>query len=114
MQFIWTRQSHCDGKGRDAALTIDQLNTFLMVVTCRSFHGASKRLFLSQPSVTSRIQALEKELNVDLFIREGRGIRLSAQGEKLVPIAKRMVSMSHKAHNLGDIQNTSDSSKKIQ
>jgi DNA-binding transcriptional LysR family regulator len=110
-----TRQNHCDGKGRDAALTIDQLNTFLMVVTCRSFHGASKRLFLSQPSVTSRIQALEKELNVNLFIRQGRGIILSAQGEKLVPIAKRMVSMYHKAHSLGDLNESSyDSSKKIQ
>lgn len=96
-------------------MTIDQLNTFLMVVKCRSFHGASKRLFLSQPSITSRIQALEQELNVNLFVRQGRGIRLSEQGEKLVPIAKRMVSMYHKAHSLGDInENLRDSSKKIQ
>ncbi|MCO7125002.1 LysR family transcriptional regulator [Sporolactobacillus shoreicorticis] len=93
-------------------MTIDQLNTFLMVVKCRSFHGASKRLFLSQPSVTSRIQALEQELNVNLFVRQGRGIRLSDQGEKLVPIAKRMVKMYHKAYELGkNKENTCDSSK---
>lgn len=95
-------------------MTIDQLNTFLMVVTCRSFHGASKKLFLSQPSVTSRIQALEKELNVDLFIREGRGIRLSEQGEKLVPIAKRMLKMCNKAHELGTGKENVHHSSKIQ
>ncbi|MCQ2009652.1 MAG: LysR family transcriptional regulator [Sporolactobacillus sp.] len=93
-------------------MTIDQLNTFLMVVKCRSFHGAAKGLFLSQPSITSRIQALEHELNVTLFVRQGRGIRLSEQGEKLVPIAKRMVKMCNKAHELGVAnENVHDSSE---
>jgi DNA-binding transcriptional LysR family regulator len=81
----------------DDALTIDQLNTFLLVAKYSSFHIAAEKLFLSQPSVTSRIQALENDLGVILFVRQGRGIKLSDQGEKLVPIAKRIIGMYHKA-----------------
>ncbi|MCL1632644.1 LysR family transcriptional regulator [Sporolactobacillus sp. CPB3-1] len=78
-------------------MTIDQLKTFLMVAKCLSYHAASRQLFLSQPSVTSRIQALERELNVTLFDRSNQHVRLTEEGRKMVPIAKRMVNMYNRA-----------------
>ncbi|MDD9147865.1 MULTISPECIES: LysR family transcriptional regulator [unclassified Sporolactobacillus] len=78
-------------------MTIDQLDAFLAVVKYHSFHLAAEKLFLSQPSISSRIQALERELNAELFVKNGRGVKLSEQGEILIPYAKRMVGTYKKA-----------------
>jgi DNA-binding transcriptional LysR family regulator len=78
-------------------LTIDQLETFLAIVKHKGFRHASCKLFLSQPTVSSRIQALERELNVPLFIRSGRKVTLSEQGERLLPFATGIVGLYHGA-----------------
>lgn len=89
-------------------MTIDQLDAFLAVVKYQSYRAASEKLFLSQPSISSRIQALERELGADLFIRSGRGVALSEQGRILVPYAKRMIGVYKKA--CIDLHPESDSS----
>ncbi|CAM3211300.1 LysR family transcriptional regulator [Sporolactobacillus spathodeae] len=78
-------------------MTIDQLEAFLAVIDNNSFHLAAEELYLSQPSVTSRIKALERELNAELFIRSGRGISLSDSGIRFMPYAKRMLRTYKKA-----------------
>jgi len=74
-------------------LTIDQIETFLAVVRHNGFRHASRALFLTQPSVSTRIHNLEKELNVPLFIRTGRTIRLSESGKLLLPYAEGIVRL---------------------
>jgi DNA-binding transcriptional LysR family regulator len=78
-------------------MTIDQLKTFLAVVNNKGFCHASRKLFLTQPTVTTRIQMLERELNATLFMRSRRKISLSNQGIKLLPYAKSIVSLCHQA-----------------
>lgn len=43
---------------------------FVYVIHFNSFNKAADALFLSQPSVTARIQSLERELDTKLFERE--------------------------------------------
>lgn len=89
-------------------MTIGQLTTFLIVARCKSLRLASEELFLSQPSISARIKALEKELSVTLFEREGRGTKLTDNGEKFILFARKMVRTYAKARS--DLKNGGSSS----
>jgi DNA-binding transcriptional LysR family regulator len=64
-------------------MTLQQLRTFIAVVRHGSVSGAAVELFVTQPAVSAAVAALERELGVTLFAREGRGIRLTPAGEAL-------------------------------
>ena len=55
----------------------------------RSISRAAERLYLSQPALTSRIQALERELGASLLVRNGRGVELTEIGKAFLPYARR-------------------------
>lgn len=59
------------------------LETFLAVAELENFTLAARRLCISQPSVTSRIQRLEAVMRVPLLIRTTRSVQLSPQGVRL-------------------------------
>src|SRR6185437_2892180 len=62
---------------------------FVQVAQHRSFSKAAEALFLTQPSVTARIQSLERDLGEALFERNGRGVRLTEMGASFLPYARR-------------------------
>lgn len=66
-----------------------QLEQVLAVVDHGSFTAAAAALFVTQPTLSHGVAALERELGVALFERTGRGVRLSAAGEAFVPSARR-------------------------
>ncbi len=70
---------------------LHQLEAFVAVATFRSFHRAAEALYLSQPAVSARIQALERALGKQLFRRDGRTVRLTEAGEALLPYAERAI-----------------------
>ena len=72
-------------------MDIGQLEAFVQVSGHHSFSKAAESLFLTQPSVTARIQALEKELDEELFERTGRGVRLTEAGETFLAYAERIL-----------------------
>ena len=53
-------------------MTIQQLRYAVAISEAGSFNKASERLYVAQPSLTSAMQELEKELEVTLFSRSGR------------------------------------------
>ncbi|TMN22735.1 LysR family transcriptional regulator [Lentibacillus cibarius] len=65
---------------------------------------AAKRLFLSQPTLTSRIQSLEAYYGVKLIIRKQRGITFTPEGEELAHHARKMlheqIRIEEKLHNM--------------
>ncbi len=69
-----------------------QLEAFLQVAHHRSFSRAAEALFLTQPSVTARIQALERELGERLFERTGRSVTLTDAGRAFMPHAQRALT----------------------
>ncbi len=73
-------------------MELAQLQAFLQVAQHRSFSRAAEALFLTQPSVTARIQSLERELGERLFERSGRTVTLTDGGDAFLPHARRALS----------------------
>lgn len=74
-------------------MELQNLEAFLQVARQRSFTRAAAALFLTQPSVTARIQALEQEIGQPLFERRGRTVRLTEAGEAFLPYAQRALEL---------------------
>lgn len=72
-------------------MDLGQLEAFLQVAEHRSFSRAAEALGLTQPSVTARIQALERDLGETLFSRNGRGVTLTDIGASFLPYAQRVL-----------------------
>ncbi|ROR32843.1 LysR family transcriptional regulator [Inmirania thermothiophila] len=73
-------------------MEIAELETFREVARCGSFTAAAQRLHLSQPAVSKRIQALERELGGPLFDRMGRRVVLTEAGRALLARAERILA----------------------
>jgi LysR family transcriptional regulator, cys regulon transcriptional activator len=70
---------------------LKQMRAFCEVVRTGSVTLAAQRLFLSQPSVTLQIQAMEREMGVTVFERRGPVLKLTPDGEALHALAKPLV-----------------------
>ncbi len=77
-------------------MNIENLEAFVFVNHFGSINRASKALFLSQPSVTSRIKSLERELDTELFQRTGRQLNLTNKGAEFLPFAQNIVDILKK------------------
>jgi len=64
------------------------LKRFLAVVEAGSLNKAADRLSISQPALTKSMQALEERLGVELFVRDARGVRLTAYGHAVLNRAR--------------------------
>lgn len=69
-----------------------QLECFLVVAKMGSVSRASEDMFLTQPSLTARLKALEEEMGEQLFVRSKRGMRLTEAGSEFLPYAERCVA----------------------
>lgn len=70
-------------------MELTQVEAFLEVARTRSFTRAAQSLYLTQPTISSRIQLLEKELGCFLFERRSRGATLTDEGRAFLPFAER-------------------------
>jgi len=84
-------------------MNFKQLETFVWTVRLGSFSAAADKLNSTQPSVTMRIQELEKSLSIDLFDSPRRASRLTQQGRDLLDYAEKILALSSEAQiRLGD------------
>lgn len=75
-----------------------QLRAFCHASRTGSISEAAEQLFLSQPTVTLQIQALERELNIVLFERRGPKIILTPEGKLLYELSNSLVDGVDKLH----------------
>ena len=71
-------------------MTLQQLNYIITISEIGSINRAAERLYISQPSLTSAVKELEKELGIVLFNRTGRGVTLTAEGADFLPYARQV------------------------
>ena len=71
-------------------MTLTQLNYIIAIAEARSINKAAEQLYVSQPSLTSAVQELEKELGITLFYRSGRGVTLTNDGAEFLMYAKQL------------------------
>jgi len=82
-----------------AAMELRSLHYFVRIAELGSITRAAAHLHVAQPALTRHVQRLEEELNVALFTRANRGVRLTEAGQKLLDGATRI---------LRDIERTGD------
>ena len=74
-------------------MTLGQLRTFLAVARAGSVRGAAAALVGTEPSVSAALAALQREFEVDLVERDGRGIRLTQAGQRLAERAAEILGL---------------------
>src|SRR5262245_25565635 len=72
-------------------IELRHLRYFLAVAEEQHFTRAAGKLHVTQPTLSHQIRELEGQLNLSLFDRVGRGVRLTAAGEMLLPHVRRVV-----------------------
>lgn len=75
-------------------LDLESLRCFLAAAERLHFREAASEVALSPPAFSERIRRLEEELDAELFDRTTRSVRLTAAGERLVPVARRAIEAS--------------------
>ncbi len=70
-------------------LDLRHLNSLRHVVREGSFTAAAKKLHITQPAISLHMKALEQQLGARLMERDGKGVRLTPEGEALLEAADR-------------------------
>lgn len=71
-------------------MTLTQLNYIITIAETNSMNKAAELLYVSQPSLTSAIKELEKELGITIFRRGGRGVTLTNDGAEFLLYARQI------------------------
>nr|WP_244966941.1 LysR family transcriptional regulator [Listeria grandensis] len=92
-------------------MKLTTLKYFVTVASESSFTKASEKLYISQPTLSRRIQELEMELGVELFIRHSHTIALSKAGEQFLTevndVLKRVDKLAHMFDKQAHLDSTS-------
>ena len=83
-------------------MEIHQLRYFVAVAQEGGFSRAAELAHVAQPSLSQQIQKLEAEVGQPLFDRLSRGVSLTEAGQRLLPIARRILSDLHDARRCVD------------
>lgn len=78
-------------------MNTEQLRYFLSIARHRSFTEAAREFYVTQPTITHQIAALERELGVRLFLRTTRSVSLTRAGELFLGSAKQMLELDSQA-----------------
>lgn len=78
-------------------MNYERLKTFIAVAEKKSFSEAGKILFVTQPTITSQIKALEEELNTKLFERTTKKVAMTESAIILFKYAKEIIRLSDSA-----------------
>ncbi|AVC48397.1 DNA-binding transcriptional LysR family regulator [Rhizobium leguminosarum] len=85
------------GDNMSAPLDLDQLQTFIAIVDSGSFTKAADRVYKTQSAVSMQMRRLEERIGKQLFVKDGRGNRLTVEGEKLLNYARRIIRLNNEA-----------------
>jgi DNA-binding transcriptional LysR family regulator len=87
---------------RFTLMDLRRLEIFAKVAELGSFSHAAEALFLTQPTISEHIRALEEELGVQLLDRLGRGATPTRAGDLMLGYARRMLALSREARQALD------------
>ncbi len=75
-------------------MTLQQLKYAIEIANKGSINEAAKSLFISQPSLSNAIHALETEIKTTIFIRNNRGVSITAEGNEFLGYARQVVQQA--------------------
>lgn len=74
-----------------------RLRSLVAISDCGGFSKAAVVLHISQPALSQHIRLLERDLDLKLFQKHGRGVRLTSDGERVLVEARRLLSAHDEA-----------------
>lgn len=87
-------------------MTLQQLYYVITIADKGSLNKAAEMLYITQPSLTSAVRELEKEIGIVIFLRGGRGVTLTADGAEFLQQARQLYSQYEEiAEKYGNAQN---------
>ena len=78
-------------------MDLSDLQIFRAVVQAGGITRAAEKLNRVQSNITTRVQQLEQDLGVELFIRNGKKLHLSPAGKLLLDYADRLLDLAEEA-----------------
>ena len=75
-------------------LDTDQLRSLVAIAETGSFTKAAEVVFKTQSAVSMQMKRLEEQLGRAIFMKEGRGVRLTEDGERLLDYARRIIRLN--------------------
>ncbi len=78
-------------------LDTELLRTFVAIAETGSFRAAAKRIFRTPSAVSMQVKKLEETLGRSLFLRDGRQVTMTADGETLLGYGRRMLKLNDEA-----------------
>ncbi len=75
-------------------MTLQQLTYLVKVAECGNITDAAEQLYISQPSLSTAIRNLEKEMGVTVFNRTKKGVTVTRDGEELLSLARMLLEQA--------------------
>lgn len=75
-------------------MTLQQLRYLIQVVEFRSITEAARHIYISQPALSNSIRDLEREMHIEIFNRQKKGISLTEQGAEFLAYARQVVEQA--------------------
>ncbi len=92
-----TKNAEYNGLSRLPVLDSELLKTFVVIAETGSFARAAKAVFRTPSAVSMQMKRLEDVLSSALFLREGRTVSLTKEGESLLSYARRILQLHDEA-----------------
>jgi DNA-binding transcriptional LysR family regulator len=73
-------------------MTLQQIHYIITISEVGSFNKAAEVLYVAQPSLTSAIKEVEKEIGITIFNRSGKGVTLTNDGAEFLLYARQVYS----------------------
>ncbi|MBT2447631.1 LysR family transcriptional regulator [Streptomyces sp. ISL-43] len=81
--------------------TLAQLRYLVAVADCRSITSAAASVFVAQSALSRAVQAMERDLGVELLARRGRGVDLTPEGARVVRLARTVLDAVDAIDDIG-------------
>ena len=75
-------------------MTLQQLKYAVAVADCRNITEASRKVFVSQPSLTAAIRELEAEMGIVIFSRSNKGVTVTNEGDEFLSYARQILEQA--------------------
>ena len=82
------------GGNKRKRMTLQQLKYAVAVADTLNITEASKRVFISQPSLTAAIHDLEEEMGVTIFNRSNKGVTITNEGDEFLSYARQVLEQA--------------------
>ena len=75
-------------------MTLQQLKYAVAVADTKNITEASRRVFVSQPSLTASVKDLEKEMGIVIFSRSNKGVTITNEGDEFLSYARQVLEQA--------------------